>query len=623
MKYITHIDGLRALACVLVLFFHFKMPGLEYGYLGVDVFFVISGFLITASILSEVEKGEFRFFRFSARRIIRLFPALFITILVTTIIILFLVPQSELKQHIHSAIASVFYVSNILFYSQAGYFDELSINKPFLHTWSLSVEEQFYLFWPFVILFTHKIIRNKILILSLVVGLSLAAFIFVQSFDDSAGFYIFIFRAWEFGVGGLAYLIQRQFTLPRDPKTKFLIFTLPIVMVATIICAQYFAVNFIYISIIVVIFSAMILIEKESKIFDFSLNNAVVRFLGRISYSLYLVHWPIVFFYNFYFEVDGSPFSIAILSAISLVAAFILYNLVERPSVKFKSKLSSPVVFSSYLITALLFTVFVTIIPAKKSTLELSDKDEMDILLETLATSKEKRKLAIKLTQSEAIDPEKASAHYALIGDSMANDYYVIFSKAVPNVYIEKKTFNGCRPLLDFHDPIYSPTQRKRCEKYTEELFEWLKLNQGKLDGIIIESNWSNYSMPHINRTVDFLRERDFEVYILEPRVAVKGGVVASAKRNPTLEMFRDDMIKKALWEKAKFQSDHINQIDGVTVIQTQKLQCNEAKDSCPNLLPDSNNPIIYDYNHFTVETFEYFAENMRPTLEKLFLATD
>ena len=161
---------------------------------------------------------------------------------------------------------------------------------------SLSVEEQFYLFWPFVILFTHKIIRNKILILSLVVGLSLAAFIFVQSFDDSAGFYIFIFRAWEFGVGGLAYLIQRQFTLPRDPKTKFLIFTLPIVMVATIICAQYFAVNFIYISIIVVIFSAMILIEKESKIFDFSLNNAVVRFLGRISYSLYLVHWPIVFF---------------------------------------------------------------------------------------------------------------------------------------------------------------------------------------------------------------------------------------------------------------------------------------------------------------------------------------
>ena len=129
--------------------------------------------------------------------------------------------------------------------------------------------------------------------------------------------------------------------------------------------------------------------------------------------------------------------------------------------------------------------------------------------------------------------------------------------------------------------------------------------------------------MPHINRTVDFLRERDFEVYILEPRVAVKGGVVASANRNPTLEMFRDDMIKKALWEKAKFQSDHINQIDGVTVIQTQKLQCNEAKDSCPNLLPDSNNPIIYDYNHFTVETFEYFAENMRPTLEKLFLATD
>lgn len=630
MKYITHIDGLRALACVLVLLFHFEMPGLKYGYLGVDIFFVISGFLITSSILSEIEKGEFRFFRFSARRIIRLFPTLFATVLVTTIFVFFLVPQTALQQYVQSAIASVFYVSNVLFYSQAGYFDELSITKPLLHTWSLSVEEQFYIFWPFVLLFAHKFIGKKILVLSVVVALSLTSFIFIQGYNESAGFYMFVFRAWEFGIGGLAFLLQKQFSFPRTSIFKIFIFCLPIAMIAAILASQALTVNFIHTSIIVVIFSAIILMEKESGTYGLSLNNSVVRSLGRISYSLYLVHWPVVYFYSFYFEIDGSLFSILVMSSISLLLGYVLYRLVEKPSVKYKGKFSSPAIFSSSLCAAVLFTVSIALIPEKKSfvdtdkksetVIDLTESEEMDVLLEKLAGSKEKRKLAISQIESEASDRNNPTAHFAIIGDSLANDYYVIINKALPNIYLHKKTFNGCRPLLDFDDPAYNPAQRKRCEKYTEGLFEWLDHNQGQLDGIIIETNWSDYSLSYLGATVDFLLERNLRVLIVEPRVPVKGGASASAKRTPTLDLFRKAMIDKSDWTKAEMQSEQIGQIDGILIIPTRNIQCNEMEKTCTNLVPKSSDPIIYDYNHYSVEAFNYFSDKMRPTLEALLL---
>lgn len=146
--YRTDIDGIRALAVLAVLLFHFQFEDFVGGYVGVDVFFVISGFLITGQILKELRTDTFSFVEFYKRRVRRLFPALFCMLLATLVAGTFLLAPEPLEALGESSLFAVFSLSNLLFYSQSGYFDSDSIQKPLLHTWSLGVEEQFYLFWP-------------------------------------------------------------------------------------------------------------------------------------------------------------------------------------------------------------------------------------------------------------------------------------------------------------------------------------------------------------------------------------------------------------------------------------------------------------------------------------------
>jgi peptidoglycan/LPS O-acetylase OafA/YrhL len=145
--YRADIDGLRAVAVLLVVFNHLRM-GFRGGYVGVDVFFVISGYLIGAAILSEMGRGEFSLINFYERRIRRIFPALFVMLLGASVLAYFYLLPSEMISFALSLQAAVFSFSNILFWHQAGYFDQASASKPLLHTWSLGVEEQFYIFFP-------------------------------------------------------------------------------------------------------------------------------------------------------------------------------------------------------------------------------------------------------------------------------------------------------------------------------------------------------------------------------------------------------------------------------------------------------------------------------------------
>ncbi|TCO74894.1 acyltransferase family protein [Chromatocurvus halotolerans] len=148
MNYRPDIDGLRAIAVLAVVIFHLGVPGFQGGYVGVDVFFVISGYLITSIILAQHAEGRFYFTQFYARRVRRLFPPLIATVLATTLGCAVILEPYDMIAYGRSAVATLFSVSNILFFSEAGYWDSASELKPLLHTWSLGVEEQFYLLWP-------------------------------------------------------------------------------------------------------------------------------------------------------------------------------------------------------------------------------------------------------------------------------------------------------------------------------------------------------------------------------------------------------------------------------------------------------------------------------------------
>ncbi|EFU70275.1 acyltransferase [Aliarcobacter butzleri JV22] len=154
IKYRADIDGLRAIAILSVLIFHLDAKYLSGGFVGVDIFFVISGFLITSIIKKEIEEtSSFNFKNFYIRRIRRLFPALFVTLAITTIIVAFIFSPTHLSSYGGSLVTSLLSVSNFFFWVESDYFDVSSKVKPLLHTWTLSIEEQFYLIWPITLLF--------------------------------------------------------------------------------------------------------------------------------------------------------------------------------------------------------------------------------------------------------------------------------------------------------------------------------------------------------------------------------------------------------------------------------------------------------------------------------------
>jgi len=155
--YQRHIDGLRALAVLSVVFYHYGQPWFGGGYVGVDVFFVISGYLITNLIIGEISStGDFSFKRFYIRRLRRLFPALAVTLILCLPLALALFSPVQLQDFGRALAAAVFSVSNILFWQESGYFDPMTHMRPLLHTWSLAVEEQYYLLWPALLWFLTR-----------------------------------------------------------------------------------------------------------------------------------------------------------------------------------------------------------------------------------------------------------------------------------------------------------------------------------------------------------------------------------------------------------------------------------------------------------------------------------
>ena len=169
MKYRLEIDGLRALAVLPVIFFHAGLNWFGGGYVGVDIFFVISGYLITGIIINELSEQKFSLLKFYERRARRILPALYFVMMLTTLVSWFLLPPSYLKDFGQSLVAVSFFLSNFLFWVESGYFSSASELKPLLHTWSLAIEEQFYVIFPILLLvFWKSGIKKLLLVLSVI-----------------------------------------------------------------------------------------------------------------------------------------------------------------------------------------------------------------------------------------------------------------------------------------------------------------------------------------------------------------------------------------------------------------------------------------------------------------------
>ena len=209
MKYRTEIDGLRAVAVLLVVLFHADSRICSGGYVGVDVFFVISGYLITSIISREVEQGKFSLIRFYERRARRILPAYFVTVLFVLSASWCLVLPSAFKAVGRAVAASTLSLSNVLFWAEDGYFAAASEEKPLLHTWSLGVEEQFYLILP-VLFLLARLRRRSTLIMSMCLSASFFTSLVFLRTSPSSSFFLLPARAWELLIGSLLSTISAK-----------------------------------------------------------------------------------------------------------------------------------------------------------------------------------------------------------------------------------------------------------------------------------------------------------------------------------------------------------------------------------------------------------------------------
>lgn len=327
--YRPEVDGLRSIAVISVLLFHAGFVPFGGGFIGVDVFFVISGYLITQIIHADCERGKFHFLSFMARRIARLYPALMATLLLVMAAGFVLFDPGQYQTLALSTASAFFSASNFLFWQVAGYFDTSSELNPLLHTWSLGVEQQFYLVWPLLIYGAWRSRHGYLPHILLVAGaLSLAASQWFTVLDPSANYYLMPFRMFEFAVGGLLPWLERR----RMPGNKAQECLLGVGLLLLLYSLLAFDRNTVFPGVnalLPVAGAALCIYAGRARYLGMVLRNRVAVFIGLISYSLYLVHWPLIVFYKYQVYRPLVFWDKAILFSLPLLLAYPLYRWVE------------------------------------------------------------------------------------------------------------------------------------------------------------------------------------------------------------------------------------------------------------------------------------------------------
>ena len=331
--YRPEIDGLRALAIMPVVFFHYGVPGFRGGFVGVDVFFVISGYLIAGLIQSELDRGEFSLARFYERRVRRIFPALFAMLGAVSIGALVWFFPVDLVRYAQSLFATALFGANFEFWREAGYFDTFANQKPLLHLWSIAVEEQFYLLFPALLLLLSRAAprwRTAAIAAVFVVSFALAAW--GVGAAPVATFYLLPMRAWELMAGALLAIA----TVP-SPRSRAIAELLSLLGLALIVGSVIFITPqtpFPGPAALAPCLGAALVIhaaDPKRTLVGRMLAARPLVFVGLVSYSLYLWHWPVFVFATYVDFRAPQGAASAVLIALSFALAVLSWRYVERP----------------------------------------------------------------------------------------------------------------------------------------------------------------------------------------------------------------------------------------------------------------------------------------------------
>lgn len=512
MLYRADIDGIRALAVLSVILYHLKLDLIPGGFVGVDIFFVISGYLITGIIAEEIRGKKFSIVNFYERRCRRIFPALIVVVVLATLAGYILLLPGTLREFGQSLAALGLFSTNILFFSEHGYFDGPSELKPLLHTWSLSVEEQFYIIFPVLLFLLYRYLnRSVLLVLTLMLAFSLWLCLVYSQANSSLSFYMPYTRAWELLAGSIIAVLKFNI---RKPLIINIIgvsgFILLFASFAFISAENIFPG---WVTTIPVLATVMVILAG-SKNETWNISRKVLSFsplvhIGKLSYSLYLIHWPLIVFSEYYFLRRLNFKELVFFLVTCFLLAQISYSVIENP-IRRRKIFSRGSIFSLTILflggCVLLGTIIHVTdgLPKRfgNSIANLTTIEKNPWRGNCLSLSAEDIKL-----DRYCVRGNKTNVKYALIGDSHAD---ALVPAVIANIDLDTTgiaifTQKGCRPFFQYSNVLISrvksitssssvkvdiPTKHKSpCGEFMENAYE--KISKLGITNVIVHARWA------------------------------------------------------------------------------------------------------------------------------------
>ena len=512
MNYRPDIDGLRAIAVLSVVVFHLNEYILPGGFVGVDIFFVISGYLISIILKNDIERNTFSILNFYDRRIRRIFPALVVMTLVTTVACYFLLLPDSFLHFGRSLAAMGFFSTNILFYLQHDYFAGPSELKPLLHTWSLSVEEQFYLLYPIFLLIFIKRSRG-ILIFALVAitCISYGVNEYYTRVSPTVSFYIPVARAWELMAGALIAFSTKEIRFSKIQTNVLSIFGLSLIVFSLfyINSQSRFPGTVVLLP---VIGTCILLLTGSNRhgLANVLINNAPFVLVGKISYSLYLYHWPALVLLKYYLVRDlHFSESLSVLFVL-LIVSYASYRFVENPF-RQREKIQTRYIFASGMIFLLLCISSGILFSVTRG---LPERFEPSIVKLTEKTKNPWRGNCLSKSAADIVAGDycvhgnRDNINFAIVGDSHAD---ALIPAIIESIDLDLNgvavfTKKSCRPFYDALSisvkylkilPTHSSDESSNrvndlnnsCGRFMRETYA--KIEELNIDHVLLHGRWS------------------------------------------------------------------------------------------------------------------------------------
>jgi peptidoglycan/LPS O-acetylase OafA/YrhL len=524
MKYRADVDGLRALAVLPVLLFHGGFSWLSGGYVGVDIFFVISGFVIASKLVEELDAGRFSIAAFYVRRIRRIIPALTATILFSYFAAMFLFLPDAMQDFSRSVVATAAFVSNLYFWKSSGYFETAALDRPLLHTWSLAIEEQFYLFIPVALYLAYRYARRYAwLPFALLAAASLALSAYVTDKAPTANFFLLPTRAWELLIGVLLVLLPIKPVSGKFANEALALVGLCLILYAITTFTD--ATPFPGLSALLPTLGAAILIQvgrHHSSLVGKALSWRPVVGIGLISYSLYLVHWPIIVFARYVLLRNLEGFEIAAMVAASICLAYLSWRFIETPLRRPRAGARNQTPIPIFAVTASVLVGTIALGTIGTSTRGFAARFP-DYRAKAGGAAAEDAWLSGRcfLENQDAaawagdvcVRTSGKERNALLWGDSFAAHYLPGLMKNADDLSrnIVQYTFAGCPPILS-----YASYARPGCQGFNAKVFD--VIDTYRIDTVVMSARWDELrqrGIAGLRETVERLRAKGLAVYVL------------------------------------------------------------------------------------------------------------